>query len=509
MSHPEPTPTPDEPLAAWSNRRIETELLGLAGHIAAAQCRFLQLLAEFDRRGGWAGPGLRSCAHWLSWRIGMSLRTAAEHIRVAHALAGLPLVTEAFAEGRISYSKVRAITRITATGLGADDPDDEPESGHPTDPADPDLDPDPAGTPAPPASPPPRHTEKTLLHLAMSGTASHVETVVRAVRRRQADPAKAEALRSLSWSWAADGSLLIKGRLSSADGAALVAAVEALVPRRAPVCHPVPAPPADWKRRAAEEEPGAAVDRVAARRADALLALVTGTVDPGGDPDEAGATEAGRAHREDGITEAAPAVRRGQARIVVHVEASTGTARIAGGPELPAATAERLACDAQAQLLLSDTRRNRLYLGRNRRLASPAQIAALTLRDEGRCQFPGCAHAQHLHAHHVVTWLRGGRTDIDNLVLLCTFHHKVLHDRGFLIRRLGGGWEVRRPDGTPIPEAGAPLTGNVERLVESDARAGRQITNGSLTPTWYGERLDPAPILDALLPRRTSGAEAA
>ena len=108
----EPTPVSD-PLIDLSTRQLESELLGLAGHIAAAQCRFLQLLAEFDRRAGWAGPGLRSCAHWLCWRIGMSLRTAAEHVRVAHALAELPKITAAFAEGRISYSKVRAITRIT------------------------------------------------------------------------------------------------------------------------------------------------------------------------------------------------------------------------------------------------------------------------------------------------------------------------------------------------------------------------------------------------------------
>jgi hypothetical protein len=91
---------------------LESELLGLAGHIAAAECRFLQLLAEFDDRGGWCGDGIRSCAHWLSWRAGMSLRTGVERLRVAHALQRLPRITEAFAAGKVSYSKVRAITRI-------------------------------------------------------------------------------------------------------------------------------------------------------------------------------------------------------------------------------------------------------------------------------------------------------------------------------------------------------------------------------------------------------------
>jgi hypothetical protein len=102
-------------LQAMTTRELESELLGLAGHIAAAEARFLQLLGEFDERGGWAGDGIRSCAHWLSWRAGMSRRTAAERLRVAHALRNLPRISAAFAAGRISYSKVRALTRITGS----------------------------------------------------------------------------------------------------------------------------------------------------------------------------------------------------------------------------------------------------------------------------------------------------------------------------------------------------------------------------------------------------------
>jgi hypothetical protein len=78
------------PLRGMTTPDLESELLGLAGHVAAAECRFLQLLAEFDQRNGWAGDGIRSCAHWLSWRAGMSLRTATEHLRVAHALQERP-----------------------------------------------------------------------------------------------------------------------------------------------------------------------------------------------------------------------------------------------------------------------------------------------------------------------------------------------------------------------------------------------------------------------------------
>jgi len=92
--------------------RVESELVEMAGHLAAGTCRFLQLLAEFDERAGWAGPGLRTCAQWLNWRVGLSLRTARDHLRVAHALRRLPATTAAFAAGRVSYSKVRALTRF-------------------------------------------------------------------------------------------------------------------------------------------------------------------------------------------------------------------------------------------------------------------------------------------------------------------------------------------------------------------------------------------------------------
>jgi hypothetical protein len=288
---------------------LESELLGLAGHIAAAECRFLQLLAEFDERNGWAGDGIRSCAHWLSWRAGMSLRTATEHLRVAHALRNLPHITEAFAAGRISYSKVRAITRITGadtatlTRLAAEIAAGTSDLRHTT-------------------ATDPTTAEQVLLSVALHGTAGHVETVVRAVRRRHTPPDKHTARRSLTWQWDEDGSLILRGRFTPDDGAALIRAIEALVPPPAPLTHPVPPSPDDLEQRALEQEPGPAADRVAARRADALLALVTG----GGDE----------------------TVERGNTQVIVHLDATTSAARIEGGPEIPASTAERLACDAES-----------------------------------------------------------------------------------------------------------------------------------------------------------------
>jgi Domain of unknown function (DUF222)/HNH endonuclease len=182
--------------------------------------------------------------------------------------------------------------------------------------------------------------------------------------------------------------------------------------------------------------------------------------------------------------------------------ATTGAARLQGGPEIPAATAQRLACDARVQLLLDDRDGNRMYLGRSRRPATPAQIAALTARDGNRCRFPGCTHTRHLHAHHVRHWLHGGRTDIDNLVLICSFHHQLIHDHHYRIGWVAGRWEFRRPDGTPIPTQPPALTGRTEELIEMNTRARLRINRNTLAPHWYGERLDTEPILDALLPSR-------
>src|SRR4051794_18592349 len=101
---------------------LESQLCAGAGHLAAATCRFLVLLAEFDERRGWAGWELNSCAAWLSWKCQMSSGTAREHVRVARALPVLPVIRAEFAAGRLSYAKVRALTRIETpaneAGLG-------------------------------------------------------------------------------------------------------------------------------------------------------------------------------------------------------------------------------------------------------------------------------------------------------------------------------------------------------------------------------------------------------
>src|SRR5919109_3929777 len=98
--------------AELSLDELEAELATLASHLYAGTCRWLELVAELDRRGDWAESGCGSCAEWLAWRCALLPRAAREHVRVARRLPELPLLHAAFARGELSYAKVRALTRV-------------------------------------------------------------------------------------------------------------------------------------------------------------------------------------------------------------------------------------------------------------------------------------------------------------------------------------------------------------------------------------------------------------
>ena len=170
--------------------RLGDEIAELSAHLAAATARLLDLIREFDAREGW-NSGFRSCAAWLSWRVGLAPGAAREHVRVARALGTLPLLGQALARGELSYSKVRELTRVVT-----------PE------------------------------TEERLLAAARAGTAEHVERLVRGWRRvdRQAEArktARQHASRALHVYPDADGTVRVRGRLTLEVGALLVQALAA------------------------------------------------------------------------------------------------------------------------------------------------------------------------------------------------------------------------------------------------------------------------------------------
>ncbi|HVE46071.1 MAG TPA: DUF222 domain-containing protein [Acidimicrobiales bacterium] len=169
---------------------LEREICQLGSNIAAATCRWLLLLAEFDRREGWAVWGARSCAEWLSWRCGIGAVAARDHLRVAQRLGELKLVRAGFAAGELSFSKVRAISRVATA-----------------------------------------ETEATLVELARHATANHMEQIARAYRgleRRMAKDDKDQGDGGyLHWYWDDDGYLVIVGRFPPEEGAIFIEALNA------------------------------------------------------------------------------------------------------------------------------------------------------------------------------------------------------------------------------------------------------------------------------------------
>src|ERR1700748_2453107 len=114
--------SPAEP-ARVPLERVEAQICELAGHLAAATCRFLVLLADFGARRRWASWAMGSCAQWLSWKCQMSSGAAREHVRVARALRDLPVIRARFAAARLSYAQVPALTPIAASGTEAGRPE--------------------------------------------------------------------------------------------------------------------------------------------------------------------------------------------------------------------------------------------------------------------------------------------------------------------------------------------------------------------------------------------------
>ena len=171
-------------------QQLEDQITELSAHIFAATFRLLELIREFDECEGWGGTGIRSCAHWLNWKCGISLGAAREKVRVAHALKELPLTSAVFREGRVSYSKVRAMTRVATS-----------------------------------------KNEKYLIRIARHGTAHHVERLVRNYRKvKRIEALELEntrhAQRELSWLLDDEGYWVLRGRFTAEQGALIQKSLE-------------------------------------------------------------------------------------------------------------------------------------------------------------------------------------------------------------------------------------------------------------------------------------------
>jgi len=465
-----PTPASNEvPI-----RELEAQITELAGHLNAGNYRWLVLIAEFDRRHGWSDGFTHSCAHWLAWKCGLDLGAAREKVRVARALEGLPRISAAMACGQLSYSKVRALSRVA--------------------------------TPA---------TEEVLLNVALHGTTHHVETLVRQFRKVQeveelAREARQYAQRRLTYFHDADGSLVVKLQLPAETGALLLKALEAALPEI-----PLPEPDDRWRFAAPvsrEDDCEAALHvsaetslretssgrrvvnltdaapSVGARRADALVVLA-----------------------ESFLQHGAAALKGGdRQQIVVHVDDCTlrkgeaGQCELDDGPAIALKTARRLACDASIVTITEDERGDPLDVGRKTRSIPPALRRALASRDKG-CVFPGCTHKRYVDGHHIEHWADGGETKLSNLVSLCRFHHRAVHEGGLCVERCDdGAWRFFNARGESLYSCAPGHTlpfGDWTQLASAHAACGIHIDARTGATGWRGERMDYGVAIDALLYR--------
>ena len=440
--HSPDIPTTSNPTAELD--QLGDEIAELSAHLEAATARLLDLIRDFDARGGW-NTGFRSCAAWLSWRVGLDLGAARERVRVARALGTLPELAQALARGELSYAKVRALTRVAT-----------PE------------------------------TEARLLGVGRAGTAAHVERIVRGWRYvdRKAEAresARQHASRALHVHHDDDGTVVLRGRLDPEVGAllvrALAAARETLYQRT---------------RAAGLTDPSMTPPSMAQQQADALALLAETALHHELDPGAPGERYQVVVHVD------APALAD---------PAEEGNSALEEGIRISAETSRRLACDASRVVMRHDEDGRTVEVGARTRTIPPALRRALHARDRG-CRFPGCG-LPFGQGHHVRHWAQGGPTTLSNLALLCRRHHRAVHEEGYQVdRQPDGALQFRRPDGRLLPEVPPPAAVPADPVQALRARhdaEGLRLHARTALPCWLGERLDVGWAIDVLHPLATRG----
>jgi hypothetical protein len=357
---------------------LDRNIVSLSALINASRYELLILIRQFDERAGWLKWGLSNCAEWLHWRCDLSMSAAREKVRVAHALQTLPSITSAFSSGELSYSKVRALTRVARID-----------------------------------------NEEALLAFALKTTASRVEERCRELRCGTMDSVseanRAHAGRSLRvYRDAERGTMTITVELPLETGELVEKALD-----RA-------------RESTASQTPEFVEECWSAQQADALVTVANAYLSGNGEPS---------------------ACTSDNYQVTVHVDRSA-LASGDGRSSLPIESVKRLCCDGDAVVIVENEEGEPLSVGRKTRTVPTAIKRALQARDRG-CMFPGCHHTRFVDAHHIEHWSAGGETSLDNLMLLCSRHHRLVHEGGFRIERnYRNRWFFRRPDGRAVPSCG-------------------------------------------------------
>ncbi len=321
-------------------------------------------------------------------------------------------------------------------------------------------------------------TEVGLVEIARHATGAQLEKLIRgyagALSATLGAAERAIEGRYLRWNWEDDGSLRLEARLPADDGAIVLNGLRAAEEQR----------PEDMM----STEPMLASPAGAAR-ADALVALARSAVD---------GSRSGRAGA-------------GGCELVVHVDAGTLASdevaercHVEDGPAVAPETARRLGCDAGVVRIVERDGRP-LTVGRRTRTIPPALRRALRSRDAG-CRFPGCTHERFLHAHHIRHWAKGGPTTLENLVQLCSYHHRLVHEGGFGVESSGrGAVRFRRPDGRVVAPAPECRRARGPALGEQHRARGIEVDQNTCRPLSAGDRLDYGLAVEVLTARALAG----
>jgi hypothetical protein len=420
--------------------RLEAWLCELAGHLTAVTCQFLLLVADFDQRQGWADWQLPSCAAWLSWKCQIAPGTAREQVRVARSLARYPLIRDEFAAARLSYAKVRALTRIVT-----------PE------------------------------TEADLVEMATPMTAAQLERFAQAHRRvSEADSTRPRPARRLAWNPVGDLDYQFRVVLPAEEAAVILLALRAA---RADLEHPHD--DRDHDRLEQEKEPPPAERESTEDLADALVQIcasyLEGKASTADNPDtyqvivHAGVRAVTGMESADVSAETLP----------VWHPAHPDRCHLDDGPAVSPATLALLSCNGTISTMIHDLSGAVIDVGRRTRKIPPALRRALRERDRGRCRYPGCDSCR-TDAHHIRHWANGGPTNLANLVSFCKRHHRLVHQEDYLIATDRGGFVFYTKDGTPIPACPQLPGGSGNVTTSHDA----VITPTTIVPPHSGERLD-------------------
>jgi hypothetical protein len=424
---------------------LASQIADLSLRVDVAKHSLLTHLRTFDAHDGWGGMGFISTAMWLSWRIGIGPAAAREHVRVARALGELQLVDTAFAAGKISYAKVRAITRVAT-----------PE------------------------------TEQEFLNIAMYATASQIEKLTAAYRRTRVDPS--EPARDL------------RRFVRRADTASGMVRIELqLPPEQANVVWEAMSAALEIgrsERKGVSAETGAAEETDAsAEMGDSAKAGVSAETSRQVDPIVL------QAEFADAVVSVAQAYLQHRPRtlgsgyelviMTTKDQLEQGPGGVGGflrdGTPVPLHVARMLACDCTRVDVETSESGEILDVGRARRTVPSAIGRALWLRDGG-CRAPGCGRKHHLHAHHIENWAEGGKTSASNLVLLCPSHHMLVHEGQLFVDVHQGKIEFRNAYGLQLH----PAPGRIGDLEEIDhwLRTAEPGFDRVGTPLWDGSRLD-------------------